>query len=81
MTASSTIIKLQEAVTLCRNEVFIKPETASDFDALGILIANYCKWQGKNMQEVVYSMLEDANFHTLNKQIEEVWNKKAEAVK
>ena len=51
-------------------------EKATDAEALGIVIANYFKWTGKPIIEAFLSALEDANFHTLRGQIEELIGKK-----
>ena len=80
MTHPSTIAKLEEAIARCRHDAFTEPSKACNYDALGILCANYCKWSGTEMRKVIYSMLEDANFHTLNAQIDHLWDRKVEAV-
>lgn len=44
-------------------------------DALGIALASYCDWGGERMHAIIFSMLEDANFHSLNLVIDKWFEK------
>jgi len=43
---------------------------ATDQDALGLILAHYFEWDGLAILETMYRALEDANFHTENKNVE-----------
>jgi len=45
---------------------------ATEEEGLGILIAKYFKWDGLAILKTLYAALEDANFHTENKEIEKL---------
>lgn len=81
MNASTPVTALQIPITMQKYKAFLLPEKASDYDSLGMLCAKYCEWNSDKMRKVIYSMLEDANFHTLNAQIKELWEGKKEVVK
>ena len=54
-----------------KKEAFIEPNKATDEEALGILIATYFEWDSRIIR-CFLEALEDANFHTLRGQIEEL---------
>ena len=58
-----------------KKKSFTDPSTASDQEALGILISQYFKWDGKKIFETSYNAFEDSNFHSFNEQFESLWNK------
>jgi len=48
---------------------------ATDEQALGIMLSQYFEWDGLALLKVAYSALEDANFHTENRTIEQMIKK------
>ncbi len=48
----------------------------SKAEILGCIIANYFEWSGEPIIKAFLSALEDANYHTLRGQIEELLEKK-----
>jgi len=40
---------------------------------LGIVIAHYFRWQGKDIYETFSSALEDSNYHTFNQKMTDLW--------
>ncbi len=81
MTATTIEGMLQLLVMEQKKRSFNKPEKATDEDALGIMVANYCEWDGNKLKKVIYAMLEDANFHTLNAQFKELCEPTLKVVK
>jgi hypothetical protein len=55
---------LKELIEQQEEESFTDPSTATDEDALGILIAHHFTWDGEAILRVFEAALEDANFHT-----------------
>lgn len=57
-----------------KQESFTDPSTASDEDALGVLISHHTEWDGAAILRIAAFAMEDANFHseaeTLNKMAE-----------
>jgi len=47
----------------------------SDSEALGALISSYFKWDGIQILDAFQSALEDANFHSINEQINAIREK------
>jgi hypothetical protein len=47
----------------------------SDAEALGAMIANYFKWDGIQILNAMQYALEDANFHSINEQINTIREK------
>jgi len=47
----------------------------SDAEALGAMIANYFRWDGIQILNAMQCALEDANFHSINKQINTIREK------
>jgi hypothetical protein len=62
-----------------KKDSFVEEYTASDEEAMGLLISRFFAWDGLAILKTTYSALEDANFHTENetigKLIEEVESK------
>ena len=46
--------------------------TATEEEGLGLLIAKYFKWDGLAILKTMYATLEDANFHTENKEVQKM---------
>lgn len=66
MTDLATLIEEQ------RQYSFSEPEKASVEDALGILIAQHFKWDVKAILRTASAALEDANYHTGARLIDEM---------
>ena len=47
----------------------------TDSEALGALISSYFKWDGIQILDAFQSALEDANFHSINEQINAIREK------
>ena len=47
----------------------------SDAEALGVLISSYFRWDGIQILDAFQSALEDANFHSINEQINAIREK------
>ena len=47
----------------------------SDAEALGALISSYFKWDGIQILNAFQAALEDANFHSINAQIDDIREK------
>ena len=56
-------------------DIFVEGHEIDDKEVLGILVSKYCEWDGNAIMKVFLDALEDANFHTLRGQIEELWRK------
>ena len=58
-------------IKLVKETAYVDPNDprATDADALGIIVAKYLKWDGCDIMETMFSALEDANFHDLNKRL------------
>jgi len=72
---SDDIVKdlMPYVIQLVKEKAFINPDQATDADALGIIVAKYLKWDGADIIETMFSALEDANYHTLNKRLWETY--------
>jgi len=44
-------------------------DSITDANALGVLISKYFKWDGIQILDCLQEALQDANFHTINKEI------------
>ena len=66
--------KLKVLIEEQKNQSFINPETATDSDALGIIISQYFEWDSKGIFESSYSAFEDSNFHKFNKRYKKIWD-------
>jgi hypothetical protein len=55
---------LSDLIEAQKRDSFTDPSSATDEDALGILISQHFKWDGEAILRVAESALEDANFHT-----------------
>ena len=49
--------------------------TKEELEKLGRSISYKCKWAGDDILTVFKSALEDANFHSFNKLVSELWEK------
>ena len=71
----SALIKdmFQTALKMQKEISFTKPESATDTDALGIMISQQLKWDGDKIFETAHSAFEDSNFHSFNKKFGDLW--------
>ncbi len=65
--------KLHQLIQDQKAKWFTNPDTANDTDVLGIMIAQYCKWQGDDIFDVSYNAFEDANYHSFNTNFKQLW--------
>jgi|SRR6056300_898273 hypothetical protein len=65
----------KQAIKLKKETAFVNPETATDEEALGILISQFAKWDGKKIFDASYNAFEDSNFHSFNEGFEKLWTK------
>jgi hypothetical protein len=67
---------LRKRLTPLLNDIkktnFVEGYTATDEEAMGLLMAKYFIWDGLSILESCYSGLEDSNFHTENKTIQKL---------
>lgn len=67
----------KSAVTAILKEVkehsFTSPDTISDAEAFGVLIANYFEWDGRQIAQTAFYALEDANYHAMASGIADQW--------
>ena len=68
--------KLHQLIQDQKAKWFTNPDTANDTDVLGIMIAQYCKWQGDDIFDVSYNAFEDANYHSFNTNFKQLWENK-----
>jgi hypothetical protein len=55
--------KLKALIEQQKQESFTDPSTATDEDALGILVARHFEWDGEAILRTFEEALTDANFH------------------
>jgi hypothetical protein len=63
--------ELQQLIESQKQASFIDPSTASDDEALGILVSNHYEWDGIGIMRAFAAALEDANFHTNARMIDD----------
>jgi hypothetical protein len=64
MTHTSFIAsKLHPLVRAVAHTAFVRGHTASDEEALGIVVSHYCEWDGLRILSAFEKALDDANFH------------------
>ena len=51
------------------------PMTQEKLEKLGWQVAQRCRWLGDDILTVFKSALEDANYHSFNKLVSELWEK------
>jgi len=71
------INKLKKIIDLAKKEIFVEEfqSQASDAETLGVLVSQFCKWNGKDIFKVATSAFEDSNLHNFNEQFEKLWLK------
>jgi hypothetical protein len=75
-TIDETIKELvKKAIELKRSIAFVPEyaQKASESEILGIIVAQHFKWSGRQVAEVAYAGLEEANFHTESHRFNEIW--------
>jgi len=46
-------------------------------ETLGLLVSNFCKWDGNKIFKVSTEAFEDSNFHTFNEKFNDLWEEEA----
>jgi len=64
-----TALKMQKEIS------FTNTDSATDTEALGIMISQQLKWSGDKIFETAYNAFEDANYHDFNKKFGVLWSK------
>ena len=64
-----------------KRQSYIKPETISDAEALGVLCAKACEWEATKIFDVCRHMFEDANLHSFNEDFNKLIEGKMAEVK
>lgn len=75
--------RLKDLIELGRS-TFYQPQyqaNISDQEVLGVIVAKFCKWTGDQIVKTFLEALEDANYHTLSAQVEELYNGHLKEVK
>lgn len=74
MTESTTCIGY--AVAASRRDSFLPKyrDKITDADALGIAVSKWADFEGDKIAEVMFSALEDANYHSIRAEFVELWN-------
>jgi hypothetical protein len=65
METNGTNAALHAMIEAQAKESFTDPASATDTEALGILLAHHFGWGGEPILATFLAALEDANFHTL----------------
>lgn len=66
---------LRQLIEEKKRTAFNSDYVASDAEALGILISQYFEWDGEQIFQTMFNAMEDANFHTFNEQLKNLWKK------
>jgi len=67
--------RLKDLIELGRGTFYL-PEYrggVSEDEILGVIVAKYCEWTGSRIVKVSVEALEDANYHGLSAQVEDLW--------
>lgn len=75
-TVDQVIRQLVKTAIELKREVAFVPEYAQkarESEILGIIVAQYFKWSGRQVAETAYAGLEEANFHTESHKFNEIW--------
>lgn len=78
-TIDETIEELVKKAIELKREIAFVPEyaqKASESEILGIIVAQHFKWSGRQVAEVAYAGLEEANFHTESHRFNEIWHER-----
>jgi len=73
MTAHDYNMALKVLITAKRASAYVDPVQPTDYEVLGVIIAEFCGYEKTRLKRVIHSMLEDSNFHTLNAEISKLW--------
>ena len=75
--SSDDVIKhlMPEVIKLVKETTYINPNDSrvTDADVLGLIVSKYLQWCGSDIMEAMFSALEDANFHDLNKRLSKTY--------
>jgi len=66
--------QMELLVKTIKNTSFVSDYSASDQEAIGMIISKYFEWDGLAILEAMGYALEDANFHTENSKVQEMIN-------
>ena len=68
---------LKELIEITREKHFSPAywDKVNDQDILGVLIAQYFKWDGQAIFDTMQNAFTDANFHTFNETMRQEWDK------
>ena len=64
---------LKQLIQDKKNTAFVDGYKASDDEALGLLIAQYCEHDGEQIFRTMFYAMEDANFHDFNAKMKAIW--------
>lgn len=66
--------ELKQLISATIKERYVPEYQASitDAEALGAMISSYFKWDGAKILDALQYALEDANFHSVNEQIDAI---------
>jgi hypothetical protein len=64
--------RLNDLIEEQKAKSFTDPAKADKYDALGILVSQFCQWSPDNIFIVVSAMFEDSNMHDYNEKIEKM---------
>ncbi|MGI0060911.1 MAG: hypothetical protein ACREBA_00490 [Nitrosotalea sp.] len=70
------IRQLVKTVIELKREIAFVPEYAQkarESEILGIILAQYFRWSGRQVAETAYAGLEEANFHKESHRFNEIW--------
>ena len=67
--------KSKEAMQLIKKNSFTDDYSATDSEALGMLVSKVLEWDGLQILETLGFALENANFHSENAQVQEMITK------
>ena len=63
------------AIDLIKNNSFTDDYSATDSEALGVLVSKVLEWDGLQILETLGFALENANFHSENAQVQKMITK------
>lgn len=60
--------RLKELIEDAKKEIYVLPYKPTDAEALGVMVAQFHRWDPNPIIESIQNALEDANLHSLNAQ-------------
>ena len=61
---------LTKVIEAKKKIAFVEGYDATDEETLGLLVSQHLKWSGNRIVECLLNALEDANFHSLREELE-----------